>query len=156
MIAAAPFYTTVLRRRILRTLTTVPAPAQTAHPCRGTILGTTAVVSKVLLTNSQAIDWGLLPRALMGLLALLCGNGYIVGINQIYDVDIDAVNKPFLPVAAGELCMLAAGEVDSITRPDGTASPCSMQHADDTTLHAASRHGASVLLHRAVVQQAGH
>jgi hypothetical protein len=37
----------------------------------------------------------------MGLLALLCGNGYIVGINQIYDVDIDAVNKPFLPVAAG-------------------------------------------------------
>ena len=51
----------------------------------------------------QAIDWSLLPRALCGLLALLCGNGYIVGINQIYDVDIDAVNKPFLPVAAGEL-----------------------------------------------------
>lgn len=38
-----------------------------------------------------------------GLLALLCGNGYIVGINQIYDVDIDTVNKPYLPVAAGEL-----------------------------------------------------
>jgi homogentisate solanesyltransferase len=72
------------------------------HTIRGTILGTTAVVSKVLLTNSQAIDWALLPRAVMGLLALLCGNGYIVGINQIYDVDIDAVNKPFLPVAAGE------------------------------------------------------
>lgn len=51
----------------------------------------------------QLIDWALLPRALLGVLALLCGNGYIVGINQIYDVDIDAVNKPFLPVAAGEL-----------------------------------------------------
>jgi 4-hydroxybenzoate polyprenyltransferase len=25
-----------------------------------------------------------------------------VGINQIYDVDIDKTNKPFLPVAAGE------------------------------------------------------
>jgi homogentisate solanesyltransferase len=25
-----------------------------------------------------------------------------VGINQIYDVDIDQVNKPFLPVAAGK------------------------------------------------------
>lgn len=37
----------------------------------------------------------------MGLLALLCGNGYIVGINQIYDVSIDVVNKPFLPVASG-------------------------------------------------------
>jgi hypothetical protein len=66
------------------------------------------VVSKVLMTNSQAIDWALLPRALMGLLALLCGNGYIVGINQIYDVDIDAVNKPFLPVAAGEYWNLPA------------------------------------------------
>ena len=50
----------------------------------------------------QFIDWGLLPRALLGVLCLLCGNGYIVGINQIYDVDIDTVNKPFLPVAAGE------------------------------------------------------
>lgn len=49
----------------------------------------------------QFLDWGLLPRALLGVLCLLCGNGYIVGINQIYDVDIDAVNKPFLPVAAG-------------------------------------------------------
>jgi homogentisate solanesyltransferase len=49
----------------------------------------------------ELIDWGLLPRALLGLLALLCGNGFIVGINQIYDVDIDVVNKPFLPVASG-------------------------------------------------------
>lgn len=60
------------------------------------------------------------------MLALLCGNGYIVGINQIYDVDIDAVNKPFLPVAAGELsqgtawllCLaLAAGEPRMRTPP---------------------------------------
>ena len=36
------------------------------------------------------------------MLALLAGNGYIVGINQVYDVNIDKVNKPFLPVAAGE------------------------------------------------------
>lgn len=49
----------------------------------------------------QSLDWTLLPRACLGVVALLCGNGYIVGINQIYDVEIDAVNKPFLPVAAG-------------------------------------------------------
>lgn len=49
----------------------------------------------------QFIDWGLLPRALLGVVALVCGNGYIVGINQIYDVEVDKVNKPFLPVAAG-------------------------------------------------------
>ena len=33
----------------------------------------------------------MLPRAGMGVLALLLGNLYIVGINQIYDVDIDQV-----------------------------------------------------------------
>ena len=65
------------------------------------LLTPAVALQQVLLSNIDAIDWGLLPRALMGLLALLCGNGYIVGINQIYDVDIDAVNKPFLPVAAG-------------------------------------------------------
>ena len=73
------------------------------HTIRGTILGSMAVTSKALLENPALIDWGLLPKALLGVLALLCGNGYIVGINQIYDVEIDAVNKPFLPVAAGEL-----------------------------------------------------
>lgn len=73
------------------------------HTIRGTLLGTTALVTKALLENPGLIDLALVPRALMGLLALLCGNGYIVGINQIYDVDIDAVNKPFLPIAAGAL-----------------------------------------------------
>jgi homogentisate solanesyltransferase len=73
------------------------------HTIRGTLLGTVALTSKALLENSHLIDWGLLPRALWGLLALLCGNGYIVGINQIYDVDVDTVNKPFLPIAAGNL-----------------------------------------------------
>lgn len=73
------------------------------HTIRGTILGSIAVTSKALLENPALIDWGLFPKALLGVLALLCGNGYIVGINQIYDVDIDAVNKPFLPVAAGEM-----------------------------------------------------
>ena len=76
------------------------------HTIRGTVLGTSMVVARALLEASSAgvaLDWSLLPRALAGLAALLCGNGYIVGINQIYDVEIDAVNKPFLPVAAGEL-----------------------------------------------------
>jgi homogentisate solanesyltransferase len=78
------------------------------HTIRGTILGSIAVTSKALLENPALIDWGLIPKALLGVLALLCGNGYIVGINQIYDVDIDAVNKPFLPVAAGELSPMLA------------------------------------------------
>uniref|UniRef100_A0A7S4CEV9 Homogentisate phytyltransferase n=1 Tax=Eutreptiella gymnastica TaxID=73025 RepID=A0A7S4CEV9_9EUGL len=73
------------------------------HTIRGTIVGSFAVVAKSLLANPALIQLTLIPRALLGLLALLCGNGYIVGINQIYDVNIDKVNKPFLPVAAGRL-----------------------------------------------------
>jgi homogentisate phytyltransferase/homogentisate geranylgeranyltransferase len=37
------------------------------------------------------------------LVAALAVNVFIVGINQISDVEIDRVNKPFLPIAAGEL-----------------------------------------------------
>merc|ERR1711967_64121 len=69
------------------------------HTIRGTLLRTTALVSKVLIENPELIQLALFPRALLGLLALLCGNGFIVGINQIYDVEIDKVNKPYLPIA---------------------------------------------------------
>ena len=49
-------------------------------------------------------NWGLmLPRAVIGMVALLLGNAFIVGINQIFDEDIDKLNKPFLPVASGEM-----------------------------------------------------
>ena len=57
-------------------------------------------VTRALIENPTKISWNLLPRALIGLIALLCGNAYIVGINQIYDVKIDEINKPTLPIAA--------------------------------------------------------
>jgi homogentisate phytyltransferase/homogentisate geranylgeranyltransferase len=37
------------------------------------------------------------------LVAALAVNVFIVGLNQLEDVEIDRVNKPFLPLAAGEL-----------------------------------------------------
>jgi len=78
------------------------------HTIRGTILGSSAMVTRAVIENGQAPDWSLLPKAMLGVLALLCGNGYIVGINQIYDVSIDVINKPFLPVAAKELSVSQA------------------------------------------------
>jgi homogentisate solanesyltransferase len=45
----------------------------------------------------------MLPRAFIGMFALLLGNAFIVGINQIFDKEIDVLNKPFLPVASGEM-----------------------------------------------------
>lgn len=48
-----------------------------------------ALVSRALIENSNLIKWSLLFKAFSGLFALICGNGYIVGINQIYDISID-------------------------------------------------------------------
>jgi homogentisate phytyltransferase / homogentisate geranylgeranyltransferase len=35
--------------------------------------------------------------------AAACVNVFIVGLNQLEDIEIDRINKPFLPLAAGEL-----------------------------------------------------
>lgn len=78
------------------------------HTIRGTLLGAFAGCTRALLENVSAIDLALVPLAALGVLALLFGNAFIVGINQIYDVRIDKVNKPFLPLAAGEMSQRAA------------------------------------------------
>jgi len=46
--------------------------------------------------------------------ALVCGvliNIYVTGLNQIFDVEIDKINKPYLPIAAGHLSIPAAWAV---------------------------------------------
>ncbi|GAB4851482.1 Probable homogentisate phytyltransferase 2, chloroplastic [Ancistrocladus abbreviatus] len=78
------------------------------HTIRGTALGSIALVARALIENKDLIKWSLLFKAFSGLLALICGNGYIVGINQIYDIGIDKVNKPYLPIAAGDLSVGSA------------------------------------------------
>ena len=103
------------------------------HTIRGTVVGSISVTSRALLESPGSVDWALVPRALLGVLALLCGNGYIVGINQIYDEDIDRVNKPFLPVASGEmspgvawvavLALAATGCGITAARKDGGVVP---------------------------------
>lgn len=39
-------------------------------------------------------------------IACLCGNIYIVGLNQIEDIEIDKINKPHLPLASGEFSLV--------------------------------------------------
>lgn len=78
------------------------------HTIRGTALGSLALVLRALIENPNLIKWSLLFKAFSGLVALICGNGYIVGINQIYDIGIDKVNKPYLPIAAGDLSVKSA------------------------------------------------
>jgi homogentisate phytyltransferase/homogentisate geranylgeranyltransferase len=55
-----------------------------------------------------------LPDLLATLVAGLTVNIAIVGINQITDVEIDRINKPFLPIAAGELSLGGAKAIVAV------------------------------------------
>jgi homogentisate phytyltransferase / homogentisate geranylgeranyltransferase len=76
-----------------------------------TIVGTSlSVVGLTLIALANNRGWGVDPLSLLllvslalgALVACLCGNVYIVGLNQLEDVAIDRVNKPHLPLASGE------------------------------------------------------
>ena len=68
-----------------------------------TIIGTTLSVSGLYLiawahAGAGHFHWQILLAAL---LSCLSANIYIVGLNQLTDVEIDRINKPHLPLAAG-------------------------------------------------------
>ena len=76
-----------------------------------TILGTTiTVIAMFLITVSNvfAISEPDLIILILTLISSLLANVYIVGINQIYDIDIDKINKPYLPLASEELTVKQA------------------------------------------------
>ncbi|KAE8056308.1 hypothetical protein FH972_013091 [Carpinus fangiana] len=73
-----------------------------------TVIGTIAGILSVSLLPVETIA-DLSPTFFMGLLKALVPsifmNIYVVGLNQLFDVDIDKVNKPNLPVASGDFSM---------------------------------------------------
>ncbi|HMQ32223.1 MAG TPA: homogentisate phytyltransferase [Chloroflexaceae bacterium] len=70
-----------------------------------TVIATTVQVVTILLIVAERRAFAPEAAALaaMTLAACLALNLYVVGLNQLTDVPIDLVNKPWLPVAAGEL-----------------------------------------------------
>jgi len=72
-----------------------------------TVVGTAVSVAGLFAIVAAGLDGVDAGRAAFHLfwtlVAGLSVNVFIVGINQISDVEIDRVNKPFLPMAAGEL-----------------------------------------------------
>ncbi len=69
-----------------------------------TIVGTSLSVLGVYLIalhSSYPNLWQLLGTWI----ACLCGNVYIVGLNQLEDIEIDQINKPHLPLAAGDFSL---------------------------------------------------
>ncbi|NCJ05781.1 homogentisate phytyltransferase [Synechococcales cyanobacterium C] len=86
-----------------------------------TIIGTTlSIVGLALLA------WTLTPRATPDLWELMipllatwvpsvCANVYIVGLNQLEDIDIDRVNKPHLPLASGVFSVREGRAIVAVT-----------------------------------------
>lgn len=71
-----------------------------------TIVGTTVSLLALYLMAGRhlhADDWRMFAITLA---SCLCANVYITGLNQLTDVEIDRINKPYLPLASGAYSML--------------------------------------------------
>ncbi len=82
-----------------------------------TIIGTTiSGASLFILANAGGANtpanWPVLALALF---PAWLANIYIVALNQITDVEIDRVNKPYLPLPAGELSLKTVRNITALT-----------------------------------------
>ncbi|BAZ44597.1 UbiA prenyltransferase [Chondrocystis sp. NIES-4102] len=75
------------------------------HTIIGTSLSVLALYCICLATTGKPVTAINLEQMLAVWLACLCGNIYIVGLNQIFDIKIDRINKPDLPLAAGDFTL---------------------------------------------------
>ncbi len=76
------------------------------HTIIGTTLSVIALYAIALTTVDRNLNSSIEIGQLFGTwLACLCGNIYITGLNQLEDVAIDKINKPHLPIAAGEFSL---------------------------------------------------
>jgi homogentisate phytyltransferase/homogentisate geranylgeranyltransferase len=66
----------------------------------GTTLSVVALAVLAVLDAGAPVGWLEVVAVLVGSLAT---NIYIVGLNQLADIEIDRVNKPWLPVASGAM-----------------------------------------------------
>ena len=70
-----------------------------------TILGTSLATLTFYFFAALPTGTHDIPLLLTAWMAGLCVNVFVVGINQVYDIDIDRINKPYLPLAAGTMSM---------------------------------------------------
>ncbi|CAN5922627.1 homogentisate phytyltransferase [soil metagenome] len=85
----------------MRTLVAFSRP----HTIIGTTLSVAALAILATLETGRTPGWVQVALVLVGSLAT---NVYIVGLNQLTDIDIDRINKPWLPVASGALALPTA------------------------------------------------
>ena len=82
-----------------------------------TIIGTTISIAALFVIALEVTSFQIIPFGsfILALIACLAGNFYIVGLNQIEDVEIDRINKPDLPIPAGQLSLPAARTIVAIS-----------------------------------------
>jgi homogentisate phytyltransferase / homogentisate geranylgeranyltransferase len=89
------------------------------HTIIGTTLSVIALYLIAIATNNIPINTILSANHLQLIfaawLACICGNIYIVGLNQLHDIEIDRVNKPHLPLASGEFSIQQGKWIIGIT-----------------------------------------
>ena len=80
-----------------------------------TVIGTSVGIVAIYAVAVAELAGGDLTADLFDLARVLlagwCVNVFIVGINQVEDVEIDRINKPERPIAAGELSVPAARRI---------------------------------------------
>lgn len=91
------------------------------HTVVGTSLSVLGLYLIAFALNREQLPFNGLPAAhhllpiALTWLTCLCGNIYIVGLNQLEDVAIDQINKPHLPLAAGEFSRREGWAIAGIT-----------------------------------------
>ncbi|XP_062101717.1 2-acylphloroglucinol 4-prenyltransferase [Humulus lupulus] len=78
------------------------------YTAKGVIICSSCLFGRELLENPNLFSWPLIFRALLGMLAILGSCFYTAGINQIFDMDIDRINKPDLPLVSGRISVESA------------------------------------------------
>ena len=85
------------------------------HTIIGTSLSVLALWTIAIATSHPNISTIGTTQLFGTWIACLLGNVYIVGLNQLYDVEIDRVNKPDLPLASGRLSIAQGKWIVGIT-----------------------------------------
>ncbi|MDZ7958467.1 MAG: homogentisate phytyltransferase [Aulosira sp. DedQUE10] len=81
-----------------------------------TIIGTSLSVLALYLIAVAVGNSNYSFLAVLGAwFACLCGNVYIVGLNQLEDIEIDKINKPHLPLASGDFSQKQGQLIVAIT-----------------------------------------
>lgn len=81
------------------------------HTLIGSALAIPALHILAAPTYQQAFSTAAATSTLFAMIPSLLMNLYITGLNQITDVEIDKINKPQLPIAAGDLSIGSANVI---------------------------------------------